>query len=183
MKTLQRKAPLLGIIALLLGGGVLMGALASSLTTDALVWHQPATIPVTDAPIATPVDQAGAGQGWARTAFDGGLRECPKINAEFLAACEAEMKKLAERPDFSAGSYGGPLLITKVVEPDRVDDGWDAQDRLETPPPPPDLADYEALPAPAPTEPPFERTPDNYPAAAPSLPVTIADGTAPPTGR
>lgn len=182
MKTLQRKAHVAGTVALLVGGGVMLGAFASSVTTDARVWRAPPELPTTDAPLATPVDQAGAGRGWARTAFDGGLRECPKINAEFLAACEAEMTKLAERPAFPAGSYGGPLLITKVVEPVRSEDAWEAQDRLETPRPAVQEADYEPLPVPPPDDPPFERTPDNYPAAPPTL-VTIADGTAPSTGR
>jgi hypothetical protein len=77
---------------LLMGGGAVLGALASSITTDARVWRAPPQIPATDTQAAIPVDQAGAGQGWARTAFDGGLRDCPKMNAEFLAACHAEMK-------------------------------------------------------------------------------------------
>lgn len=158
-----------------------MGVLASSLTSDALVWRRPATIPTTDAPITTPVDQASAGRGWARTAFDGGLRDCPKINAEFLAACQTEMSKLSKRPAFPAGSYGGPLLITKY-EPDRVDDGWEAQERIETARPAPEDVDYAPPPEPTPVEPPFERTPDNYP-AAPQAAVMAADGTALPTGR
>jgi hypothetical protein len=181
MNTLRRKAHIAGTVALLVGGGVMLGAFASSITTDARIWRAPPQLPTTDAPLATPVDQAGAGRGWARTAFDGGLRECPKMNAEFLAACEAEMKKLADRPDFPAGSYGGPLLITKV-EPAQSDDSWEAQDRLETPRLAVRETDYAPLPAPSPDEPPFERTPDNYPAAPPT-PVTIADGTAPSTGR
>jgi hypothetical protein len=171
---------------LLMGGGAVLGALASSITTDARVWRAPPQIPATDTQAAIPVDQAGAGQGWARTAFDGGLRDCPKMNAEFLAACQAEMKKLAARPAFPAGSYGGPLLITKVepvrsgnVEPD---DAWEAQDRLEMPRPVVRDTDYQPLPPPIADNPPFEKTPDNYP-AAPEPAIMTADGTAPSTGR
>lgn len=154
---------MLGAGALLVGGGVFMGVLASSLTTDALVWQPPSRIPTTEAPVQAAIDQVGAGQAWARTAFDGGLRQCPAMNAEFLAACQVEMKKLAERPAFPAGSYGGPLLITKV-EPVRDDRAWEAQDRLETPHAELREADYRPLPEPPP-EPAVEKTPDNYPAA------------------
>lgn len=159
---LGRKASALGMGALIVGGGVMMGALASSYTSDALVSRAPAPeIPTTEAPVTTAIDQASAGQGWARTAFDGGLRQCPKMNPEFLAACETEMKKLVARPAFAAGSYGGPLLITKV-EPEPSDDAWEAQDRLERPRPELEPADFEPLPEPVP-EPAFQRTPDNYP--------------------
>jgi hypothetical protein len=181
MKALQRKGRLFGVVALLLGGGLGMGVLASSLTTDAVVWRPPATIPTTATPTATLIDQASAGRGWARTAFDGGLRDCPKINPEFLAACQTEMKKLSDRPVFLAGSYGGPLLITKI-EPDRVDDGWKAQERLETPRAPLEQAAYEPLPEPTPAAPSFEPTSDNYPAMPPA-PVIGAGGTEPPIGR
>jgi hypothetical protein len=178
MKTPYRKARLAGIGGLLIGGGVILGAFASSITTDARVWRTPPPqFPVTDSAIGTPVDQGSAGRGWARTAFDGGLRVCPKMNAEFLAACEAEMKKLAARPEFPAGSYGGPLLVTKVV-PAPPDIGWEAQDRLEEPREELRPADFDPLPEIAPVEPAFERTPDNYPAAV--EPATlIADDIAP----
>jgi hypothetical protein len=187
MKRLRRKANIAGIGGLLVGAGIMLGALASSVTTDALVWTPPPQMPVTDAAPATPVDQASAGKGWARTAFDGGLRQCPKMNAEFLAACQAEMKKLAARPDFPAGSYGGPLLITKLepVPPANAgpdDEAWAAQDRLETPPPAVLEADYRPPPLPVPDEPSFERTPENYP-AGPEPAIMTADRTAPSTGR
>jgi len=162
---LRGKARLAGMAGLLVGGGVLLGALASSATTDAWVWQPPPQLPVTDAPVSTPVDQARAGEGWARTAFDGGLRECPKMNAEFLAACETEMKKLAARPEFAAGSYRGPLLITKIVS-GQSDDGWEAQERLEHPREQFRQAGYAAGPDPVPEEPALEPTPDNYPAAS-----------------
>jgi hypothetical protein len=164
MKTLHRKARLAGIGGLLVGGGAILGALASSATTDALVWQAPPQLPVTEAAAAAPVDQARAGQSWARTAFDGGLRQCPKMNAEFLAACETEMTKLAARPDFPAGSYGGPLLVTRVVA-EQPDDGWEAQDRLERPRDEMRPASFEPPTDTAPEEPAFVRTPDNYPAA------------------
>lgn len=159
---LGRKASALGVGAMLVGSGVCAGMLASSYTSDALVWRAPARVPTVDAPLATAVDQASAGQGWARSAFDGGLRQCPKMNDQFLAACEAEMKKLAARPAFPAGSYGGPLLITKV-EPEQPADAWEAQDRLEQPRPEVRPAAFET-PDTTPQHPAFERTPDNYPA-------------------
>ncbi|MBA2919880.1 hypothetical protein GON01_09255 [Sphingomonas sp. MAH-20] len=175
-----RKARLAGVMGLLVGGGVMLGALASSATRDAWVWRAPPRIPVTDSPDSMAVDQASAGQGWARAAYDGGLRQCPKMNAEFLAACETEMKKLAARPEFAAGSYGGPLLITKMV-PEQPDDGWDAQDRLERPREELRPASFELPPDSAPEHPAFTPTPDNYP-AAPEAAVT-ADDISPPTPR
>ena len=114
MKTLQRKGHIAGTVALLVGGGVMLGAFASSVTTDARVWRAPPELPTTDAPLATPVDQAGAGRGWARTAFDGGLRECPKINAEFLAACEAEFAAL---PGSKAGELAAKWDIVLGLTP------------------------------------------------------------------
>lgn len=165
MRSIGRKASWFGAVALLISGGIGVGALASSLTSDALVWRAPARMAMTDAPISAPVDQASAGQAWARSAFDGGLRQCPQMNDDFLAACQEEMKKLAERPAFPAGSYGGPLLITKV-ETASYDGGWAAQDRLETPRRQPRQAEPAPLPDPVPEEATFERTPDNYPAVA-----------------
>lgn len=159
MGTIRRKAPLFGAIALLVMGGAGAGVLASSLTSDAVVWNAPPSRWAnTEQVAAQPIDQARAGQNWARTAFSGGLKRCPPINNAFLAACEAEMKALASRPAFATGSYGGPLLITKV-EP--VPEPEIAEYR---PVAEPDLvpASYEiveeALPV---TEP----TPENYPAA------------------
>ena len=175
-----RKARLAGVTGLLIGGGVMLGALASSATTDAWVWRAPPRIPITDSPVSTPVDQASAGQGWARTAYDGGLRQCPKMNAEFLAACEAEMKKLAARPEFAAGSYGGPLLITKVVS-EQSDEGWEAQDRLESPREELRPASFELPPDTAPEQPAFTPTPGNYPAVPQA--AVIADDISPSTPR
>jgi hypothetical protein len=163
MKVARRKAQLAGIAGLLIGGCVMLGALASTATSDALVWQAPPRIPVTGGPSAAPVDQAGAGRSWARSAFDGGLRRCPKITPEFLAACETEMEKLAARPEFPAGGYGGPLLITKVV-PEQADDGWEARDRLERPRDEVTPAEFEPRPKVAAEDPGFVRTPDNYPA-------------------
>jgi hypothetical protein len=169
MRSIDRKASWFAVPALLACGGIGMGALASSLTSDARVWRPPSHIPVTDEPVAAPVDQASAGQAWARSAYDGGLRQCPQMNDAFLAACQEEMRKLAERPAFPAGSYGGPLLITKY-EPARDDGGWDAQDRLETPRAVRRQTDYSPPEAPAPQEATFEPTPDNYPAAPDDAP-------------
>lgn len=163
MNTLHRKVSAAGIGALLIGGGAFIGVLASSLTTDTLVWRPQSHIPMTESPVAAGTDQVSSGQAWARTAFDGGLRQCPDINPDFLAACQAEIEKLETRPAYAPGSYGGPLLITKV-ERTTDDHAWDAQERLESyrpsRPPPEDIV----LPD-APDDQPFEPTPANYPAA------------------
>ena len=159
MKSVHRKAQWATIGSLLVCGGVAIGALASSLTSNAVVWRPTPHIPVTEAVAQTSVDQAGAGQAWARTAFDGGLRQCPKMNAEFLAACEAEMKALAARPAFAAGSYGGPLLITKIeppsLEPYRPEEPEVAELEPPVAPPAPPATRIEVA---------EEATPENYPA-------------------
>ena len=160
MKTVRRKGPLLAMGSLLICGGVAIGALASSLTSSAIVWRAAPRFPVTETVAQTAVDQAGAGQAWARAAFDGGLRQCPHMNAEFLAACHAEMKALMARPAFASGSYGGPLLITKIeppgLEPYRPEEpaGGDLQPTIDAPEPPALAVDVAA-----------EVTPENYPAA------------------
>jgi len=105
---------LFGVAALLTLCGAAAGVLASSLTRDAMTWRAPSRWATTELVAPEPVDQARSGQSWARMAFSGGLRRCPAINDAFLAACEAEMKALAERPSAPAAGYGGPLLITKV---------------------------------------------------------------------
>jgi hypothetical protein len=153
----------LGAGALLVLGGVGAGVLASSLTNDAIVWRAPSRWAVTEPVSPAPVDQAKAGESWARTAFAGGLKRCPPINAAFLAACEAEMKALSSRPAFAAGSYGGPLLITKVEPaPEQAFEPYRPADE-----PALELASYEGNADPPPTE---EPTPDNYPATdAPPL--------------
>lgn len=160
----DRKARAIVTGLLLIGGGAAAGALASRFTSDALVWRAPARFPSTANVALAGVDQAQAGKSWAQKAFDGGLRKCPAINPEFLAACEAEMKALTTRPAFPAGSYGGPLLTARVEAAPRDDRAWQAYDRLETPPEPALRdADY-AEDEPPPFEPAYEPTPDNYPA-------------------
>lgn len=116
MRTIRRKGPFLVMALLLIGTGIGIGALASSLTSAALVWRAPPRFPSTAEPVKLTRDQASAGRAWARSAFDGGLRECPKMNPEFIAACQAEIKALSDRPSFAEGSYGGPLLVT-TIEP------------------------------------------------------------------
>lgn len=167
MKTVRRKGPLLVLGMLLVGSGIGMGALASSLTSSAVVWRAPPAIPVTAEPVQTAPDHAGAGRAWARSAFNGGLRECPKMNPEFLAACQAEMKALAERPDFAAGSYGGPLRVTEI------EDAVPPPDFEPYIPEEPDLpdpalqADYDLDPPSPAIAPPLAPTPPNYPAELP----------------
>jgi hypothetical protein len=163
----RSKGSLLALFSLLVCGGIGVGALASSLTSDAIRWRPPAHFPMTEAaPEATDIDQAAAGEAWARSAYAGGLRRCPVLNPEFLAGCEAEIAALSARPEFPPGSYGGPLLITKVepiapeepVEPyEPVADAQPDEWRQASYDP---AAEEEAEPA-------FERTPDNYPAAPP----------------
>lgn len=167
MNMVDRKARAV-LIAMLLGcGGVAMGAFASNMTTDSLAWRAPSREAATAAPVASAIDQASAGQAWARSAFDGGLRRCPPMNDAFLAACEAEMKQLAERPAFSAGSYGGPPVAAE--DGPVAHDGWDAQDRLERP----RLASYASQPEAAPDEPAVEGAPDDYPATVEPEPAPI----------
>ncbi|HEV2569061.1 hypothetical protein [Sphingomonas sp.] len=113
MDRLHRKAALAFKALMLISGGVGAGVLASSITTSTVKWQRPSRIPMVEQVVSDPVDQGSAGRAWARTAFDGGLRRCPEMNAEFLAACQLEMKLLLERPKLAYGSYGGPLLITK----------------------------------------------------------------------
>jgi hypothetical protein len=150
MRMVRRKAPWFGAVALLTLGGVGAGVLASSLTSDAIVWRAPSHWSATEQVAPEPIDQTKAGESWARTAFAGGLKRCPAINAAFLAGCEAEMKLLAARPAFPAGSYGGPLLITKVeTVPEPEIDEYQPEPELEF----------------APYEDDYPRTPANYPAA------------------
>ncbi|WP_217352681.1 hypothetical protein [Sphingomonas sp. ID1715] len=147
--------------ALLIMGGVAAGMLASSATTASLAWRAPPRFPTTEQVASEPIDQGNAGRSWARTAFEGGLRRCPAMNAEFLAACEAEMKALQERPKLAYGSSGGPLLITKVV-PEQPTEPY-RPEQLELEPAMPEEP-TEPVPAIAPVEAP---TPINYPAAEP----------------
>jgi hypothetical protein len=164
MKRVARKGPLIGATLLLAAAGAGIGALASSVTSATIAWRAPARFAMTEPINHEPVDQSEAGRSWARVAFDGGLRRCPEMNASFLAACEAEMKALQERPAFAAGSYGGPLLITEVepvAEPQ--DEGY--RPRRE-PVPEIEVASLEEVPAP--TLEPDEVTPANYPALEPS---------------
>lgn len=144
----------LAVATLLACGGAALGMLASTMTSSAVSWRAPERFgDVEPQAVAVTVDQFSAGRGWARTAFDGGLRRCPSMNADFLAACEAEMKALEARPKFAAGSYGGPLLVTTYTPPEPA---------VET------TAQSEPIPAAEPAVPAsiqaaFEPTPENYP--------------------
>lgn len=141
--------------------GIGMGAVASSLTSSAVQWRPVSRFAMTQPVPSEPVDQGQAGRSWARIAYDGGLRRCPEMNPQFVAACQAEMKALEARPALMAGSYGGPLLITKV-EP-----APEPQLEPYRPEPMPEL-EMEMVPAAyTPEEPEVtpEPTPDNYPAA------------------
>jgi hypothetical protein len=154
MKMVRRKGPIIGAVALLTLAGVGLGTLATSVTRASLKWQPPSRFAYTEQVAPEPVDHGEAGRAWARAAFDGGLRRCPEMNASFVAACQAEMKALAARPDFVPGSVGGPLLVTKV-EPVTLPETY----RAYGPEPMP-------LIAPEPVQPVMEeRTPDNYPAA------------------
>jgi hypothetical protein len=151
MKMVRRKGPIVAAVALLTLTGVGLGAMATSVTRASLKWQPPTRFAYTERVAPEPVDHSEAGRSWARAAYDGGLRRCPQMNASFVAACQAEMKALAARPGFVPGSYGGPLLVTKV-EPVTLPEPYRAYEP-------------EAMPLIAP-EPELveERTPDNYPA-------------------
>ena len=161
MKMVRRKGPILGAVALLTLAGVGLGAVATSVTRASLKWQAPSRFAYTEQVAPEPIDHGEAGRSWARTAYDGGLRRCPEINPSFVAACQAEMKALAARPDFVPGSYGGPLLVTKY-EPVTLPEPYRA---------------YEPEPMPVTAPEPGavdEPTPDNYPAASPSAAVMPA---------
>ncbi len=157
----RSKLPLLATGAMLVCAGAGFGVLASSLTSNSIAWRPPARFHIVESrPDLARVDQAAAGQAWARSAFWGGLRRCPALNDAFVTACEAEIKALAERPDF-AGSYSAPLLVTTIehvgMEPYR--------------PAEPDVQDASYVPVKIVRE----RTPDNYPAAPATEPVTASE--------
>ncbi|MBS0502926.1 MAG: hypothetical protein JSS55_03805 [Proteobacteria bacterium] len=118
MRDARRTTTILAATALLIGGGAGLGAIASSLTSASIKAQPVPRAEPAQTAIVSDVDQESAGKSWARTAFDGGLRQCPAMNAEFLTACQAEMKALAARPGFVPGSYRGRLLVTKVVQPE-----------------------------------------------------------------
>lgn len=158
MDGLHRKASWGAMLLMLLAGGVGTGVLTSSLTSASLKWQPPSSIPTTERLVVEEIDQGNAGRSWARTAFEGGLRRCPEMNAEFLAACAAEMKALTERPKFTEGTYGGPLLITKVVPAPAVETYRPKTPDYELP------AIEEPVDQPAMLDAPAEPTPVNYPA-------------------
>jgi hypothetical protein len=101
--------------AAIIAAGLIAGAFASRITTESIVWQRPSEFPrVEGSAQRESVDQASAGRSWAQSAFNGGLKRCPEMNVEFLAACQAEMKALLARPTIQHGGYGGPLLVTKM---------------------------------------------------------------------
>lgn len=163
MRWMVRYADRFAMMLLLACGGAGIGMAWSSMTSSAVVWQRPAQFAELGPAPHQGVDQFAAGRSWAQAAYDGGLRRCPEMNADFVAACEAEMKALAARPDFAPGSYGGPLLVTTYEPPAPT-----------VPEEHVSLAALESDAEPAPTEPEptivptaFEATPDNYPAAEP----------------
>lgn len=153
---------------LLVCGGAGLGMAASSLTNTAVVWKGQSSFAVSE-PVAeaAPIDHFASGRQWAQAAFDGGLRRCPPMNADFLAGCDAEMKALTARPDVLPGSYGGPLLITTYEPP--TPEAYEEAPIVEAPPRPsrnPDAYPSENAPEAAFVPASFEPTPDNYPAGA-----------------
>lgn len=152
-------------LLLLASGGAGLGMAWSGLTSSAVDWERPARFSEM-APVAEQaVDQFAAGRSWAQAAYDGGLRQCPQMNADFIAGCQAEMKALAARPDFAPGSYGGPLLVTTyepAVPEVPVEDETPAiiERRVEQ-----ELAAEEPVADLVPAT--YEPTPANYPAAEP----------------
>jgi len=168
MKMVRRKGPILGAVALLTLTGAGLGAVATSVTRASLKWQPPSRFAYTEQVAPEPIDHGEAGRSWARTAYDGGLRRCPEMNPSFVAACQAEMKALAARPDFVPGSYGGPLLVTKY-EPVTLPDVYREPEPMPLVAPEPVVEVVD------------EPTPDNYPAASPSpsvMPAKVGISTA-----
>jgi hypothetical protein len=160
MRWMVRHANGFAALTMLACCGAGIGMAWSSMTQSAVVWHRPAQIaePMTEP--GQGIDQFAAGRSWAQAAYDGGLRRCPEMNADFVAACQAEMKALAARPDFAPGSYGGPLLVTSYTPP--VDEALvDVAEPLPAAEPAPAIERPEPTVIPAA----MEATPDNYPAA------------------
>lgn len=157
----RRKGAWLAIGAMLVCAGAGIGALVSSLTTQSVVWRAPPLSPATTGTASVAVDQVQAGRAWARSAFDGGLRQCPEMNAEFLAACQAEMTALAERPVPPPDHYDDQPQVA-AIEPLLPED----DPRSYDPEPLPAYArqDVAVRPAP-PVEQGYDRGPVNYPAA------------------
>ena len=140
MRNARQTSAVAAAIALMIGGGAALGAIASSFTSANIKPIVQSQTPMTQTEMVADVDQENAAKNWARTAFDGGLRQCPAMNAEFLAACQAEMKALAARPAFAPVSHGGPLLLTKVEqskpEPEYSDPEQPAYRQASYDPPP-----------------------------------------------
>lgn len=108
----------LAIGSMLVSGGALLGVGASAFTSSAIRWQSPARFYSASASEPLPregVDQAASGEAWARSAFWSGLTRCPKMNPQFLAACEAEMAALESRPDF-AEVHDEPAHIPNIEE-------------------------------------------------------------------
>lgn len=114
MNRVGRKTSLLSLGALLVCGGVAVGAFASSFVTDAARFQRKPIHAVWPTTSKVDLAQDDAGRAWARSAFPGGLRKCPEMNPAFMAACRAEIEALMKQPAMMAGSYGGPLLVTTI---------------------------------------------------------------------
>ncbi len=165
MRRTFRYANHFAALLLLASGGAGLGMAWSSLTSSAVKWERPARFSELTPMAEQAVDQFSAGRSWAQAAYDGGLRRCPEMNADFIAGCQAEMKALAARPDFAPGSFGGPLLVTTyepAVPEVPVEEETPAmiERRVERA-----LAAEEPVPTVTPAS--FEATPENYPAAEP----------------
>ena len=118
----HQRGPLAVGALLLILGGVALGTAVSSYTSANTSWRAAPRF-ATEA-VASVNDHAAAGRDWARTAFDGGLRQCPAMNPEFLVACENEMKTLTARPGTRQGPGTGLLITTLAEEPaPNLDDG------------------------------------------------------------
>lgn len=159
MRRTFRYANHIAAMLLLASGGAGLGMAWSSLTSSAVKWERPARFSELTPVAEQAIDQFAAGRSWAQAAYDGGLRRCPEMNADFIAGCQAEMKALAARPDFAPGSYGGPLLVTTYEPPvAKVPMEQDAVAEVE-----PEFPAEETAPALVPAA--YETTPENYPAA------------------
>ena len=148
---------------LLISGGVALGTVGSTLTSSELKYRAASRYATTGRIVEIAgIDQMSAGKAWAQSAFPGGLRRCPQMNEGFLAACEAEIKALSERPAPIYGNYGGPLMVTTIepspeASPTKFEREAAIEESRESQP-----AAYEEPPAEALVA--TEKTDENYPA-------------------
>lgn len=78
----------------LASAGLWLGALASTVTSDALKPLGP-TPRLAGAEPAVAPEPVGPAIAWARSAYAFGLRDCPRVTESYYAACMAQMREEA----------------------------------------------------------------------------------------